>query len=39
MIHGKGNVIVTTPRGESLSGDTLDADAELNHVRVSGVGS
>lgn len=36
MLHGKGNVVVTTPRGERLNGDTLDADINLNHVRVSG---
>ena len=36
MIHGKGNVVVTTPRGERLTGDTLDADVQLNHVRVTG---
>jgi len=36
MMHGKGNVVVTTPRGERLNGDTLDADVNLNHVRVSG---
>jgi LPS export ABC transporter protein LptC len=36
MIHGRGHVVVTTPRGERLNGDTLDADVQLNHVRVSG---
>jgi LPS export ABC transporter protein LptC len=36
MIHGKGNVIVTTPRGERLNGDTLDSDVQFNHVRVTG---
>ncbi len=35
MIHGKGNVVVTTPRGERLTGDTLDADVQLDHVHVS----
>ncbi|MBV9102539.1 MAG: LPS export ABC transporter periplasmic protein LptC [Candidatus Eremiobacteraeota bacterium] len=38
-IHGSGNVLVTSPHGETLSGDTLDADLQLNHVRVSGVGT
>jgi len=34
-IHGEGHVVITTPRGERLNGDTLDADVQLNHVRVS----
>jgi LPS export ABC transporter protein LptC len=39
-IHGEGHVVITTPRGERLNGDTLDADVQLNHVRVSsGAGS
>jgi LPS export ABC transporter protein LptC len=36
MMHGRGNVVVTSPRGERLNGDTLDTDTQLNNVRVSG---
>lgn len=38
MIHGTGHVVVTTPRGERLRGDTIDADVKLDHVRISGGG-
>jgi LPS export ABC transporter protein LptC len=35
-IHGTGNVVVTTPRGERLEGNTIDADTRLDHVRITG---
>lgn len=35
-IHGTGNVVVTTPRGERLEGSTIDADTRLDHVRITG---
>ena len=38
-IHGTGNVVVTTPRGERLQGNTIDADTKLDHVRISGAPS
>jgi hypothetical protein len=38
-IHGTGHVLLTTPRGESLAGDTIDADLKLDHVRVTGAPS
>jgi LPS export ABC transporter protein LptC len=38
-IHGTGNVLVTTPRGERLEGSTIDADTRLDHVRISGAQS
>ena len=38
-IHGTGNVVVTTPRGERLQGNTIDADTKLDHVRITGAPS
>lgn len=35
-IHGTGNVVVTTPRGERLEGNTIDADTRLDRVRITG---
>ena len=38
MIHGTGHVLLTMPEGERLSGDTIDADSRLDHVRMHGAG-
>jgi LPS export ABC transporter protein LptC len=35
MIHGRGHVVITTPRGERLNGDRIDSDMQLDHVHVS----
>jgi LPS export ABC transporter protein LptC len=35
-IHGEKDVVLTSPDGDRLSGDTIDADVRLNHVTVSG---
>jgi LPS export ABC transporter protein LptC len=31
-IHGEGNVVLTSARGDRLTGDTIDGDVRLNHV-------
>jgi lipopolysaccharide assembly outer membrane protein LptD (OstA) len=36
-IHGTGHVVLTTPQGERLSGDVIDADSKLDHVQMHGV--
>ena len=33
-IHGTGNVVLTSPKGDRLTGDTIDGDVRLNHVTV-----
>jgi hypothetical protein len=33
-IHGTGNVVLTSPHGDRLTGDTIDGDVRLNHVSV-----
>jgi LPS export ABC transporter protein LptC len=33
-IHGEGNVVLTSARGDRLTGDTIDGDVRLNHVTV-----
>ncbi len=33
-LHGDGNVVVTTPRGERLTGDRVDADLRLSEMRI-----
>jgi LPS export ABC transporter protein LptC len=35
-IRGEGDVVMTTPRGERLEGQRIDADIRLSQVRVSG---
>jgi hypothetical protein len=36
-LHGVGNVLVTTPRGERLTGDVIDANVRLSEMRISHV--
>jgi LPS export ABC transporter protein LptC len=36
-VHGQGDVVLTSARGDRLSGDELDGDVRLNHVTVSAV--
>jgi hypothetical protein len=38
-LHGEGDVVMTTPRGDRLSGDRIDADTRLSQVHISGGGS
>ena len=38
QIHGSGHVVLTMPEGERLSGETIDADSKLDHVRMHGAG-
>lgn len=33
-LHGSGRVVVTTPRGERLTGDRIDADLRLSQMRI-----
>jgi lipopolysaccharide assembly outer membrane protein LptD (OstA) len=33
-IHGEGNVVLTSARGDRLTGDAIDGDIRLNHVTV-----
>lgn len=35
-IHGVGDVVLTSPHGDRLTGDTIDGDVRLNHVTVNG---
>jgi LPS export ABC transporter protein LptC len=35
QLHGKGHVVVTTPRGERLVGDRIDANLHLSKMRIS----
>ena len=35
-IHGQGNVVLLSARGDRLTGDTIDGDVRLNHVTVNG---
>jgi LPS export ABC transporter protein LptC len=36
MMHGEGNVVLTSPEGEQLRGEEIDADIRLSTVHVSG---
>ncbi len=36
-IHGEGNVVLTSARGDRLTGDTIDGDVRLNHVTVNSI--
>jgi LPS export ABC transporter protein LptC len=36
MMHGEGNVVLTSPEGEQLRGERIDADLHLSTVHVSG---
>lgn len=33
-VHGQGNVVLLSARGDRLTGDTIDGDVRLNHVTV-----
>jgi LPS export ABC transporter protein LptC len=33
-VHGQGNVVLLSSRGDRLTGDTIDGDIRLNHVTV-----
>lgn len=33
-VHGEGNVVLVSARGDRLTGDTIDGDIRLNHVTV-----
>jgi hypothetical protein len=33
-LHGRGHVLVTTPRGERLAGDRIDANLRLSEMRI-----
>jgi hypothetical protein len=35
LLHGEGDVVMTTARGERLSGDRVDADTRLSQVHIS----
>lgn len=36
MMHGEGSVVLTSPEGEELRGERIDADTRLSTVHVSG---
>lgn len=35
-LHGAGDVVLTSPRGDRLTGATIDGDVRLNHVTLNG---